>query len=282
MNRLLTAIISFVVFSNYCIAQQESKPLTIGTTIPFFSNILNEEREINVYLPEEYHEGDTVHYPVIYVLDGGVNEDFLHIIGIVQFNTQPWIARFPRSIVVGIGGNKRRRDFTFAVKNTDFIETEGFQKSGFPQYGGSENFIGFIEKELQPFINQMCRTDGQNTVIGESLAGLFVTELLCKKPNLFDTYFIVSPSLWWGERTLLQDGNSLLKANLKRKANVYIGVPNKDEDVRMYQDAETLFNILHKNKNINVVFDYLPDELHSTVLHQAVYNGFKKLYSGND
>jgi len=50
----------------------------------------------------------------------------------------------PASIVVGIENTNRRRDFTFSVSNTDFIEKEGFQKSSFPQYGGSELYIQAI------------------------------------------------------------------------------------------------------------------------------------------
>jgi lysozyme family protein len=62
---------------------------------------------------------------------------------------------------------------------------------------------------------------------------------------------------------------------LKTTKNVYIGAPNKEEDVRMYNEAEALYKILKSNKNIKVSFDYMPDELHSTAIHQGVYNGFK-------
>ena len=62
----------------------------IGSADVFHSKILNEDRVVNVYLPEGYRQNDGIEYPVIYVLDGGMEEDFLHIMGIVRFNTQPW------------------------------------------------------------------------------------------------------------------------------------------------------------------------------------------------
>src|SRR5690606_41817557 len=93
-------------------------------------------------------------------------------------------ARFPRSIVVGIEGNVRRRDFTFAVANTDFIEKEGFQKSSFPQWGGSAPYIDFLEKELQPYIEKKYGGSGRKTIIGESLAGLLTTEILLQCPDI--------------------------------------------------------------------------------------------------
>jgi uncharacterized protein len=34
-----------------------------------------------------------------------------------------------------------------------------------------------------------------------------------------------------------------------------------------------------KSKNVNVYFDYLPQEDHATIMHQAVSNAFKLLYA---
>lgn len=187
-------------------------------------------------------------------------------------------ARFPRSIVVGIEGNVRRRDFTFAVANTDFIEKEGFQKSSFPQWGGSAPYIDFLEKELQPYIEKKYGGSGRKTIIGESLAGLLTTEILLKRPDIFQDYIIISPSLWWGEQSLLKNAIQLLNSNLKTAVNVYVGASNKEEDKKMFDDAETLYHLLKDKESITPVFDYIPDELHSTIMHQAVYNAFKKFY----
>ena len=135
-NRMLLFLILFF-FNTACFAQK-GIPLSIGRSEILHSKVLNEDRTINIYLPDNYNPNDSVRYPIVYVLDGGMDEDFFHIAGIVRFSTQPWIDRFSQSIVVGIGGNTRRRDFTFPVENTDFIEKEGFQKASFPSYGGSE------------------------------------------------------------------------------------------------------------------------------------------------
>ncbi len=264
--------------SGLCEAQENCKPLVIGKSDLLHSKTLKEDRILNIYLPENYNTNDTLTYPVIYILDGGIEEDFLHVAGIVRFNTQDWIGRSLRSIVVGIEGNTRRRDFTFAVSNTAFIEKEGFSKSSFPQYGGSEKYMNFIEKELQPYIAKAYKAQAKRTIIGESLAGLITTEILLKRPNLFDDYIIISPSLWWGDQLLLTDAEDLLNKNLSKQVNVYLGVPNKEEYIKMYNESEMLQKLLKSNKNINLIFDYMPEELHSTVIHQAVYNAFKKLY----
>jgi predicted alpha/beta superfamily hydrolase len=276
-TRLLLAFI-FLIEVHQGFAQTDSKPLAIGVTEQFRSTILGETRTINIYLPENFNANDTIHYPVIYIPDGGIEEDFIHITGLVRYNTQPWIDRFPKSIVVGIENTNRRRDFTFPVANLDFLEKIGFTKDRFPSYGGSASYIAFLEKELQPYIQNKYKASRQRTIISESLGGLLLTEILLKHPNLFDTYIIISPSLWWGDGILLNEANNLLKANLNRPIKVVVAAPEQAEDVRMYTDAEALYKVLKQNKNCTVFFDYLPDELHSTVIHQAVYNAFKRLY----
>lgn len=103
----------------------------------------------------------------------------------------------PESIVVCISNVDRRRDFTFPTRNE-------LDKKDFPTTGQSQNFIGFIESELQPYIDEKYRTASTKTLIGQSLGGLLATEVLFKKPDLFDNYIIASPSLWWDDESLLQ------------------------------------------------------------------------------
>jgi predicted alpha/beta superfamily hydrolase len=256
----------------------ESKPLTIGLAEKIKSVQLGETRTINIYLPEDYNPKDTVTYPVIYIPDGGLEEDFIHITGIVRYNTQPWIARFKRSIVVGIENTNRRRDFTFAVENLDFVEKIGFKKTQFPAYGGSEKYIAFLEKELQPYLRARYKANAQRTLIGESLAGLLATEILLKHRNLFDHYVIITPSLWWGDGELLRRAPALLQSGGSKPVSVYLAACNKDEDKGMYDAAVSLRDILQNTPKLDFHYDYLPDELHSTAIHQAVYNAFKAFY----
>lgn len=257
-----------------CTAQaQTPKPFVLGVINEIQSKELGEKRVLNIYLPDGYNKKDTIKYPVIYVLDGSADEDFIHIAGLVQYNSFEWINRVTKSIVVGIATVDRRRDFTFPTT----IEED---KKRFPSSGHSEKFISFIEKELQPFINNKYKTSNSRTIIGQSFGGLLATEILLKKPHLFNTYIIVSPSLWW-------DNGSLLNITSNNYINtVYIGVgkegltPSAIPRV-MEVDANLLAEKIKKeNKSATVYFDYLPNENHATILHQAVMNAFK-LISGN-
>jgi predicted alpha/beta superfamily hydrolase len=275
-------IFIFLLFVNSSFAQitDNGQPIVLGITEKLKSTELNETRTINIYLPEGYDKNNSTKYPVIYILDGGVEEDFIHITGIVRYNTQSWIARFPKSIVVGIENTNRKRDFTFSVPNLDFVEKTGFKKKNFPQYGESDKYIAFLEKELQPYIDKKFNTDNHKTVIGESLAGLLATEILLKHRNLFDNYIIIAPSLWWGDQSLLAEAPNLLKAKDNKSVQVYIAACDKEEDKTMYDVAVSLSETLKQNggNNTKVYYDYVQNEIHTTIIHQAVYNAFKAFY----
>ncbi|WP_223274517.1 alpha/beta hydrolase [Salibacter halophilus] len=153
---------------------------SIGKTIEIESALLNETRELNIYLPLRYSGDSLKNYPVIYLLDGSKDEDFIHISGIVQFGSFSWINMIPESIVVGISNVDRKRDFTFPSQNEQDIKE-------LPSSGESANFIAFLEKELQPFIGANLRTSGTRTIIGQSLGGLLATEILFKNRSYLTT-----------------------------------------------------------------------------------------------
>jgi hypothetical protein len=271
-------IIFLFLFSALTFPGLAQKPIVIGVTEEIQSTVLNEKRSVNIYLPEGYNEKDTTKYAVIYLLDGGTDEDFIHISGLVQFNSFPWINRVPPSIVVGIVNTDRKRDFTYPTT----IEAD--QKK-FPTAGHSDKFISFLEKELQPFIEKKYKTNSSRTIIGESLGGLLATEILLKKPTLFTKYIIVSPSLWWDNGSLLKQSSELLLENFPQATSVYIGVGKEgltpgDTPHVMEVDANLLAEKIKstKSKNVKTYFNYLPEEDHATIMHQAVFNAFRLLY----
>jgi len=246
------------------------KPLIIGEIIAFKSGILNENRILNIYLHSYSTDSINKHYPVIYVLDGTITEDFLHIVGIIQFGSYPWVNMIQESIVVGIANVDRKRDFTFSPKNEAY-------KKDFPSSGGSQNFIECLEKEIQSTIEQNFRVTENKTIIGQSLGGLLATEILLKKPDLFDQYIIISPSLWWDNETLLD----FIPAQCQSKKSIYVAVGK--EGKIMENEAKAIYKKLlkHPENFSNVYFDTFKGQNHANILHLAVYNAFLKLFADN-
>lgn len=240
---------------------------SIGKSLKIKSTILNEVRDLNLYLPLNYSADSLKTYPVIYLLDGSKDEDFIHISGIVQFGSFSWIDMIPESIVVGIGNVDRKRDFTYPSQNT-------LDQKEFPTSGKSENFIAFLEKELQPFITSTYRTTEVRTIIGQSLGGLLATEILLKNPELFDNYIIVSPSLWWDDEKLLDEEQTYYDSN----KSVYIA-GGKEGEV-MERTAKELYDKLKKEQkpNTDLLYEFLEDKTHGDVLHIATYNALEKIF----
>jgi predicted alpha/beta superfamily hydrolase len=283
MNKFL---ITLLILSSPFLFSQNNKSKTTETAKPFVLGVideiqskeLGENRILNIYLPEGYNPKDAEKYPVIYLLDGSANEDFIHISGLVQFNSFEWINQVPKSIVVGIATVDRKRDFTFATT----LEKD---KKRYPTTGHSDKFIAFIEKELQPFIDKKYKTTESKMIIGQSLGGLLSSEILLKKPSLFNKYVIVSPSIWWDNGSILNIDSQILQENFKQPTEIYIAVGKEGltptEIPRVMEvDANLLAEKIQasKSKNIKVFFDYFPNENHGTILHLAVFNSFKFFY----
>ena len=242
--------------------------ITIGETLEYQSSVLDEQRTLNVYLPQSYGTDSTKSYPVVYLLDGSKDEDFIHIAGLVQFCSFSWIQIIPESIVVGIGNIDRKRDFTFPTNNEK-------DKADFPTTGHSAKFIAFLEKELQPLISETYRVTDDRTLIGQSLGGLLAAEVLYTQPQLFDNYVIVSPSLWWDDESLLKCD---LPADLIGKS-VYVGV-GKEGEV-MERTARELHAKLEAGitEQNQVYFGFFEEQNHGDALHLAVYDSFEQIFA---
>ena len=272
MSKTIKVTTLILFLSIHFFAQNKTKiikkdVLKIGDKVEIKSKILNENRILNIYLPNGYSNNTTKKYPVIYLLDGSIDEDFIHIAGIVQFGSFSWINMIPESIVVGISNVDRKRDFTFPTT----IERD---KKDFPTTGKSENFINFIENELQPFIEHNYNTNNTKTIIGQSLGGLLATEILLKKPHLFDNYVIISPSLWWNNESLLK----IEPKEFKTKKSIYIAVGKEGEI--MERTAKELYKKLNakKTKNTRLFYNFFEKQNHGDALHLAVYDAFEKIF----
>jgi len=243
------------------------KPLTIGEIRTIKSKILNEDRILNIYLPQNFDK--TKSYPVIYLLDGSMNEDFIHVTGLVQFFNQMY--SMPETIVVGIANIDRKKDFTF---HTDLKDLQ----KDYPTTGHSDKFISFLEKELKPYIESQFKTTDKY-LFGQSLGGLLATEILLKKPELFNNYFIISPSLWWDDESLLKQAPQLLTKIPDTKKFIYISV-GKGEHQVMIKDAENFFDVLKKanKKNWNLEYKMMETDNNATILHRSLYEGLMKLF----
>ena len=264
---LLLLFIPLISFGQTLPKKISETEFSIGKSIKIESKILDEIRDLNIYLPLNYSSSSLKTYPVVYLLDGSKDEDFIHISGIVQFGSFSWINMLPESIVVGIGNVDRKRDFTSPSQNK-------LDQKEFPNSGKSDKFIRFLQNEVQKYVESNYRTNNIKTIIGQSLGGLLATEILLKKPELFDNYIIVSPSMWWNDEKLLQTKPKPYDSN----KSIYIAVGKEGET--MERTTKELYNKLNKNKkeNTTLFFKFMKNKTHGDALHNAVYNAFELIF----
>ncbi|MEK7264731.1 MAG: alpha/beta hydrolase-fold protein [Pseudomonadota bacterium] len=235
-----------------------TKPIVIGEQRIITSSALGDQREINIWLPPSY-AGSEKRYPVIYLIDGALTQDFEHIAGLAQYGAITWM--FEDVIVVGVQTKDRRAELTW--RSTD----EG-ENRDFPTNGNSAAFRKFLTDEVMPLIEANYRTSGEDALMGESLAGLFIVETFLKEPGAADTFIAISPSLWWDHGSLGGDARKILDDFPKGERKIYLAIANESGTMRsaMLDIVKALKE--EKPKGVAWTFSDRPDLEHSTIYHR--------------
>jgi uncharacterized protein len=202
---------------------QPDNKIVIGKKDHIYSNILKENREIWVHLPQSMNGSvfSTSRYPVIYLLDG--DGHFSSVTGLVEQLTETnGNMLFPEMIVVGITNTDRMRDLTPTHTQLNFSGDSSQPSTS----GGGEEFISFIEKELIPHIDSLYPTAPYRVFIGHSLGGLTVMNTLIHHPQIFNSYLAIDPSMWWDRQSLLKQTGSILMQNNFKGKTLFLGVAN--------------------------------------------------------
>ncbi|WP_425636500.1 alpha/beta hydrolase [Algoriphagus yeomjeoni] len=177
MLKQILIVFFLCLFKSGLVYSQEVN-FKIGVKESIGSEMLQERREFIVSLPSDY-ESSNLSYPVLYVLDG--NETALLEAIVVTRDLGV------KMIIVAIPNTDRDRDMmplstpTYEVKNPE-----------------AKNFLSFIGSELIPYIEKKYRSNGERTLRGTSLSGLFVMYAMLEKPELFNNY-IGNSAGWYAD-----------------------------------------------------------------------------------
>jgi hypothetical protein len=244
-------------------------PLAVGETFTIESKALGEVRRINVYLPLPYTQSVDTRLPVLYMPDGGMAEDFMHVAGLVQVSVGNGTMR--PFVLVGIENTERRRDLTGPT-------TVVADRKIAPRVGGSAAFRTFIRSELMPAVKARYRTTGETAIVGESLAGLFVVETLFVEADLFDTYIAFDPSVWWNDREWVNSAARRLAAVGTRRKSLYLASSSEPE---LQTLTRQLAGQVRAGAPPTLEFHYepMPEESHATIFHPAALKAFRRLFA---
>ena len=245
---------------------QDNK-IVIGETVIVHSTVLNEDRAIEIYLPQGYAQGKAK-YPVAYLLDG--HDHFIHASGILGFITQQGVA--PQMIMIGVSNAvNRTRDLTPKADTAD---------ARFPHAGGADNFLKFLSDELVPYVNKTYRTEPYKILIGHSFGGLFAVHTLLNKPDTFDAYIAISPALWWNGQADVLSAEGFFKTHPSIKKFLYVSLGTEGD--QMSNPIAKFTKTLEKSAPKNFVWKYasMPVENHGTTPHRTIYDALEWMYTG--
>ena len=264
---------------------QNDQKIAIGTVKTFHSNVLNEDRELLVYVPNSGGVDSNTRYPVMYLLDG---YSFFHsATGMMQYLSA--IGKMPEMIVVAIVNTDRVRDLTPTHSTIGF---DGQEVPFLKNSGGGEQFLSFIEKELFPYIDSTYKTEPYRMFVGHSLGGLTVVNTFLNHPALFNAYVAIDPSLWWDNQLLIKQaativaqkdyiGKSLFfaAANAKEKGSV-AEVKESANDNLPGVDKLQFHELLKNAKNTTLAWDwkFYSEDNHSSVPLMAQYDAMRSLF----
>lgn len=246
--------------------QLTSMPLAIGETFTIDSKVLGDMRRINTFMPSVYGIPPDGPVPILYMPDGGVHEDFLHLAGLMQVLVSNGTMR--PFLLVGIENTQRRRDLTGPTEDPE-------DRKIAPVVGGSAAFRRFIRTELIPAVRARYSTTDESAIVGESLAGLFVVETLLTEPDLFDAYIAFDPSLWWNRGALVDAAATRLNAAAGR--SLYLASSDEPEIAML---TERLARVVgeHAPAELSWHFEAMPEETHGTIYHPAALKAFRRVF----
>ncbi|WP_185152625.1 alpha/beta hydrolase [Fulvivirga aurantia] len=237
------------LWSVACFAQQNKNVLE--TTITIESKALNEQREVQIYLPDSYFS-TSKKYPVIYIIDG--QRYFLNAVTYQKNLT--WQEVSPEFIIVGLptDSQKRRRLF----------------------YRESSKFINFLENELIPQIDNEYRTLDERIYFGWEMAAGLGVEILSDSPHLFKAMLLASPTHISNSR--LQKVDSLLNNTLDQNTFIYASLGTVENwSIKPMADLDSIFR---KNNQEQLTWNYnlSATENHYTTPLTTINEGLKLFF----
>lgn len=263
------------------------KGINIGHIDTLYSRILNEKRELLIYLPEsiKYSDYKRDKYPVLYLLDGRYN--FLQMVALErQYAEKNDSKILPEMIIVGISNENHNK------RQLDYSPT----KSGSPDNSGrGDQFLEFIKDELFTYIESHYPAASQNrSIIGHSFGGVAVLNALSRHSDMFENYLLIDASLWYENELFLKDPEfNLINKNLAHK-NLFIGIANTSQYgstiETIYKDTISINKYVRHSLQLkdqlyksetgpNLKWEYYENDTHGSSVFPAQLDALRFFYS---
>jgi predicted alpha/beta superfamily hydrolase len=132
---------------------------------------------------------------------------------------------------------------------------------------------------VKPWVEQRYRTDGFDAVMGESLAGLFVTETFLKQPQAFDGYIAIDPSLWWDKEALSRAAPDLLARQPAEGRTLFMAIADAGLQMRAGQAMMAAAVKAVAPDGLTFTYVQMLDEQHGTIYHRAALDALRVVFA---
>lgn len=217
-------------------AQADDAPFTVpgGTVHTLPPSAQGRVYQVYVKTPFGYDAPENAgrRWPVIYLNDGPYTFQVASGVTHLPYRFDRW----EQAILVGISYAKgddgmvsRRRDMT------------PWRDPGLPSpSGGAPQYLAFIKGQVLPFVESRYRADPRRrTLAGQSYGGLFGAWVAVTEPELFDSYILTSPSLWYDHHQMIKAEAAYAAGHKDLKARIYLAT-GELEHPRPGGDAEDM------------------------------------------
>ena len=197
--------------------QSAESPVKIGDELWVRSEVFQQQRRVQVYLPSSY-ETSQARYPVLYLLDGDAY--YVSVAGTVRLLSES-SGRIPEMIVVSIPNVARAHELAPPLRKPKPDEEPYV----------ADRFLRFLKQDLIPWVDAQYRTQPFRLIVGHSRGGLFTLYTFLNAPDTFNAYLALSPALWWDDQALLQAAPEKLRALRPGKATRFLYLSAGHESV---------------------------------------------------
>ncbi len=149
-----------------------------------------------------------------------------------------------------------------------------------PTHGGADNFVRFLSDELMPWVESRYRTRPYSILVGHSYGGLFAVHTLLTRPDLFDAYLAISPSLDWNNQALIAEAETFFEETPELFADLYMTIGN--EGGAMLGGVRKLAGVLDEHAPIGFRWDLrvMEEETHNSVPLRSTRQGLESIFQG--